>query len=75
MLPCEARHVRDGHAGIAEAVSGKYTLVILDRAPPAADDLDDGASILATRQTAQRRRAQHIKRQAPCFSTPCLEMT
>jgi DNA-binding response OmpR family regulator len=40
MMPCTVRHVRDGGAGIAEAVSGKYDLVILDMAPPAADDLN-----------------------------------
>jgi DNA-binding response OmpR family regulator len=40
MLPCKVRQVRDGCAGIAEAASGKYDMVVLDLAPAAADDLE-----------------------------------
>lgn len=40
MMPCKVKHVRDGGAGIAEADSGKYDLVILDVAAPTADELD-----------------------------------
>jgi DNA-binding response OmpR family regulator len=40
MMPCKIKHVRDSGAGVTEAASGKYDMVILDVAPPTADELD-----------------------------------